>query len=302
MRRVNRTNIVKPVELDSNDCQNHLNAIIANPNIDAQGTYYRGKKINLDGSVEYTVVDSLKGVYKNKCSYCEKLAHKPKIDHHRPQGRVEGAGNLNHGYYWLSYEWTNLLPACSDCNGLEAKKNKYPLVNNLNRKHTHPTDGVPPVVHPPFFIYDSVYNSSEQPLLLHPEYSIPENNFTFDKQGKIFGTTPEGIRTVEVLKLDNPDLNGWRRKIYDDHLAELQSIVRKYFRLNTPVSENQFEEFISDWVIKIVNEANNELLEYTLFRKFLLKKLDLFFISELDPVFQADTNAKITAALLALAV
>lgn len=41
--------------------------------------------------------------------------------------------------------------------------------------------------------------------------------------------------------------------------------------------------------------------EYTLFRKFLLNNIDLFFISELDPVFRTETNAKITAGLLALA-
>jgi hypothetical protein len=301
MRRVNRKNIVKPVELDSNDCQDHLTTIIASPTqTKVSPDFYKGKKENPNGTIEFTVRDSLKSIYKNKCAYCEKLSHAPKIDHHRPKGKVVGAGNLNNGYYWLCYEWTNLLPSCTDCNSIEAKSSKYPLTGNRN--NTHPIHGNPPVTNSAFFVYDSAFNTGEQPLLLHPEYSIPENNFTFDKQGKIFGSTPEGLSTVEILKLDNSDLNGWRRKIYDDYLSDLQSIVRKFFRQNAPVSENQFEEFISDWLEKIVNEANNELLEYTLFRKFILKNIDLFFISELDPVFQSETKAKITAALLALAV
>lgn len=301
MRRVNRANIVKPVELDSNDCQNHLNVIIAAPTLTkVSADFYKGKRVNPDGTTEFTVRESLKGLYKNKCAYCEKLSHAPKIDHHRPKGKVVGAGNLNNGYYWLCYEWTNLLPSCTDCNSIEAKSSKYPLTGNRN--NTHPTHGNPPVTNSAFFDYNSAFNTGEQPLLLHPEYSIPENNFTFDKQGKIFGSTPEGINTVEVLKLDNPDLNGWRRKIYEDHLSDLQSIVRKYFRPITPIPLNQFEELMSEWTEKIVQQANDEKLEYTLFRKFLLNNIDLFFISELDPVFRTETNAKITAALLALAV
>lgn len=300
MRKVSRLNIAKPVELNSNECQAHLNSIVANPNISASGIFYRGKKQNINGTIEYTVVDSLKGLYKNKCSYCEKLTHKPKIDHHRPQGRVEGAGNLNLGYYWLSYEWTNLLPACSDCNGLEAKKNKYPLVNNQNRRHFYPTHGVPPIIHPPFFVYDSQYNQHEQPLLLHPEYCIPTNHFDFDTQGKIIGTSPEGIKTIEVLKLDNDDLNGWRRKIYLDHLSDLESIVRKFFRVNNPITNNQFKDFISDWILKLVIESNDDNLEYTLFRKSLLNKLDYYFISALDPVFQVETKKNILVSLTIL--
>lgn len=301
MRNVSRAAFAKPVELDSNDCQNHLTMVISNPaETKALPDFYKGKRVNPDGTVEFTVRNCLKIIYKNKCAYCEKLSHAPKIDHHRPKGKVVGAGNLNNGYYWLCYEWSNLLPSCTDCNSIEAKSSKYPVTGNRN--NSHPTHGNPPITNSSFFIYNAIFNTSEQPLLLHPEYSIPENNFTFDKQGKMFGSTPEGIKTVEVLKLDNPDLNGWRRKIYEDKLSDLQSIVRKYFRLDIPISSIQFEELLYEWTEKLVHQANDENLEYTLFRKFLLNNIDLFFISELDPVFQTILNSKITAALLIIAV
>lgn len=300
MRNVSRSNIVVPAELSSNDCQSHLNAIIAAPDQEnVSPDLYKGKRINANGTVDFTVRDSLKIIYKNKCAYCEKLSHKPKIDHHRPKGKVVGAGNQNNGYYWLCYEWTNLLPSCTDCNSIEAKSSRYPI--NGNRNNTHPTHGNPPVTNSTAFIYDSVFNATELPLLLHPEYCIPENNFNFDKQGKIIGITPEGLQTVEVLKLDNPDLNGWRRKIYEDMLADLQGVVRKYFRAN-PISENNFDELIFDWTEKLVKQANDETLEYTLFRKFILKNINIFFISELDPVFQTLVQSKIAAALLRIAV
>jgi hypothetical protein len=297
MRRVDRTHTIKPIELDANACQIHLAAIINTPSqTKVSADFYKGKKVNADGSVEFTVRDSLKVLYKNKCSYCEKSSHAPKIDHHRPKGKVVGGGNLNYGYYWLSYEWTNLLPSCTDCNAIDSKGSKYPI--NGNRNNSHPLQGNPPTLHGLSLIYDSPFNVAEHPLLLHPEYSIPENNFAFDKQGRIIGITAEGVNTILALKLDNADLNGWRRKIYNEHLSSFHSIIRKFFRANDPISEPQFAEMISDWTKKIVNEAQDDTLEYTLFRKYILTNIDYFFVSELDTVFRDEAKNKIAEALV----
>ncbi|CAN5388970.1 hypothetical protein BH11BAC3_BH11BAC3_02360 [soil metagenome] len=295
MRKISRANVVKPVELDSNDCQTHLNRIIASSaQVKTSTDFYKGKRINADGTTTFTVRESLKTLYKNKCAYCEKLSHAPKIDHHRPKGAVVGAGNLNNGYYWLCYEWTNLLPCCTDCNSIEAKGSKYPLKGNRN--NSHPITGNPVTIFFAEFLYDSRFNIGEQPLLLHPEYSTPENDFAFDKQGRIVGITQEGRQTITALKLDNPDLNGWRRKIYKDHLAELERIVRKYHRNINPITEDQFEDFISDWLLELVLVANDDTLEYTLFRKFILENINFFFLAELNIAFQPITKAKIDIA------
>ncbi|HMU46536.1 MAG TPA: hypothetical protein PKC72_09220 [Chitinophagaceae bacterium] len=296
MRSINRGHIGIPAELNSHECQIHLFTIIANPDTDVDADLYKGKRVNPDGSISFTVRETLKTVYDNKCAYCEKFAHAPKIDHHRPKGRVVGTNAQNKGYYWLCYEWTNLLPSCTDCNTIDKKGSKFPVRGA--RRAIHPTHGNPPVVNTAYFPYNSVYNTSEQPLLLHPEYCTPTNNFSFDKTGRIIGQTPEGIETIVILQLDNPDLNGWRRKIYEQHLTELQSIVRRYFRINNPISEVQFEEFIAEWVDTLTKEANNQELEYTLFRKSLLNRLDYFFISELDPFFQEEAKNKIVLGLL----
>lgn len=296
MRNVDRTNITKPIELDSSDCQLHLNAVIATPTlIKVSSDFYKGKKTNPDGSIEYTVRENLKRLYKNKCAYCEKLSSAPKIDHHRPKGKVVSTDSTNIGYYWLCYEWTNLLPSCTDCNSIESKGSKYPI--NGNRNNLHPIQGNPPVTNSSSFIYNSQFNISEQPLLLHPEYCIPENNFAFDKQGRIIGITTEGVETVYALKLNNRDLNGWRRKIYADYLSDLESKIKLFYTDDNPLTEPQFTKLIANWTKKIVVEANDESLEYTLFRKFLLNYIDYFFISEIDPVFQKETKAKIILAI-----
>lgn len=296
MRKVNRLSIAKPVELDSSDCRNHLNTVIAAPDINKiSDDFYRGKKINPDKSEEFTVRDALKKLYKNKCAYCEKLSHAPSIDHHRPKNKVLGSDRLNLGYYWLGYEWSNLLPCCTDCNSITTKGSRYPILGTRNNKP--PSIGNPAITDFTLFAYNSSFNNTENPLLLHPEYCNPKNHFKFDKQGKIIGKTQKGSETIKVLKLDNPDLNGWRRKIYNDHLAKLKNIIRKFFKPVNPITESQFEDFISDWVADLIDEAYNDALEYTLFRKFLLKEIEYFFILELDSIFQNITRIKITDSI-----
>jgi hypothetical protein len=300
MRNFDRIKIVIPPALQTNECIQHLESVITNPNIKVSSDFYKGKIVKPDGTTEFSVRVALKNIYKNKCAYCEKLTHAPKIEHHRPKGKVVGTNNQNRGYYWLCYEWTNLLPSCTDCNSIESKGSKYPILGNRN--NTHPKQGNPPVTYRPNFIYDVKYNTNEQPLLLHPEYCNPEENFDFNLNGKIYGITTEGIETVSVIKLDNDDLNGWRKKIYDEYFSNLKKIILKYFRINNPISQSMFEELIYDWCEELVIQANDEKLEYTLFRKFLFKKIDYFFINELDIAFRPITKITIANSLHKLSI
>src|SRR5262249_50347678 len=70
-------------------------------------------------------------LFNGKCAYCEGAlaADQPgDVEHYRPKGRIkDDAGKIvtvlidgeeveHPGYWWLAYEWTNLLPSCIDCN------------------------------------------------------------------------------------------------------------------------------------------------------------------------------------------
>jgi hypothetical protein len=49
----------------------------------------------------------------------------------RPKGgwvQNDGDALTQPGYYWLAYEWSNLLISCQLCNQ-EFKKNRFPLLN-----------------------------------------------------------------------------------------------------------------------------------------------------------------------------
>src|SRR5215468_8122036 len=90
------------------------------------------KKIKFKDDFYKRYMVYLNRLFRNKCAYCEeKLSGQPgDVEHFRPKGRVCDATfrqvfidhprwgrNIAHpGYYWLAYDWDNLLPSCADCN------------------------------------------------------------------------------------------------------------------------------------------------------------------------------------------
>jgi len=89
---------------------------------------YKGSKITINdihdpyhGEEKYEIRYKLRLLFHNKCAYCERIEYKPDVEHYRPKKKVTGSQRNNHGYFWLCYEWTNLLPACRDCNSGNGK-------------------------------------------------------------------------------------------------------------------------------------------------------------------------------------
>ena len=84
-------------------------------------SFTRGKYLKTDGSKGDEVVEKLAKIYHGKCAYCEErtLIY---IEHYRPKGSVQGS--RHGGYYWLCLEWSNLLPACHECNKIGGGKAK----------------------------------------------------------------------------------------------------------------------------------------------------------------------------------
>jgi uncharacterized protein (TIGR02646 family) len=72
-----------------------------------------------------------------KCAYCERLRdvnRESDIEHFRPKAEVtlpEKAPPHN-GYWWLAYEWSNLLFSCKYCNA-EHKLNSFPVPDEAKR-------------------------------------------------------------------------------------------------------------------------------------------------------------------------
>jgi uncharacterized protein (TIGR02646 family) len=131
------------------------------------------------------VKKALEKLFHDKCAYCETnitASSDWDVEHYRPKGRV--AERADHtGYYWLAYEWTNLLPSCSHCNQRRkdqplfddpttgpaaGKGDQFPLRDETTRAML-PTDDL----------------SLEEPLLLDPTRTDPSALFTFNPKGQI---------------------------------------------------------------------------------------------------------------------
>ena len=146
------------------------------------------------------VKDALKKLQHDKCCYCERRVapSEGRIDHFRPRGAVRQSKDDNNrehpGYYWLAYQWDNLVLACGTCN---LKKSDYfPLENPGQRARSH----LDPI-------------DQESPLLLNPyvETELREH-LTFNGSGCEHGTE-RGRVTVQLLRLNEPYLQDERQHV-----------------------------------------------------------------------------------------
>lgn len=155
-----------------------------------------------------SVKTALNALYKNKCAYCERLIEEQadrRVDHFRPKKAMQ-TGEQHPGYYWLTYEWSNLVLSCDTCN--RAKSNQFPVIGSrVTRPPSLAADWLP----------DSTCMRGEQPLLVNPEVDNPVDHFVFFPDGtiKTKNESPRGDKTIKVCKLDRPSLNISRKKLID---------------------------------------------------------------------------------------
>jgi len=143
----------------------------------------------------------------SKCAYCETQKDILHVEHFRPKKAVDdeedrnierirpdGTSKRHPGYYWLAYDWQNLLLACDDCNG-GYKRNRFPLEDESTRAWSS-TDDL----------------SAERPLLVNPLVEDPAEHLSLDVEtGILVGHTDRGRKTIEVLGLNREPLPENRR-------------------------------------------------------------------------------------------
>lgn len=157
----------------------------------------------------------------NKCAYCETcFVHSSPgdVEHYRPKagyrqtatGRVQGPG-----YYWLAYEWQNLLFTCEDCNRTR-KRQLFPLANDrAGRARTH---------------HDAL--AQEAPLLLNPAAVNPATHLTFAEE-VVQPLTPEGKASIATYALNRVALLADRRERLR-HLRN-QEVLARIFEADPPL-------------------------------------------------------------------
>lgn len=169
--------------------------------------YDNGKrKFKFDNSIygHETVKESLVKMQHGKCCYCETSSTPPPsfgdIEHFRPKSH----------YYWLAYDWDNLLFSCERCNR-SFKRAEFPLENPDDRAKSH---------------YDDI--TKERPLLINPALENPEDYMTFNGMMAVaIDGNLKGRRTIKVLGLNANDLLNIREKVYE-RLRQYYTLILKF--------------------------------------------------------------------------
>jgi hypothetical protein len=141
-------------------------------------------------------------LFEGKCAYCEARVQDVafgEVEHYRPKRHVEECPE-HPGYYWMAYELTNLLPSCQLCNGYQAKMNHFPVRDKVWARRREEMEREKPLLLNPY-----LQNPCEH-LRFRPLQDSPDRLLLSHVEGK----TEEGKTSVEVLKLNRPNLAGAR--------------------------------------------------------------------------------------------
>ncbi len=187
--------VPKPAFLNSETVQNTINR---NRELIAEG-----KKPNIPSHWDNdSVRDALDDRhYRGKCCYTERRRDKKldrDVEHFRPKAEVTEAPNHT-GYWWLAYDWDNLLISTKFNNTIN-KANHFPMLDGGQRAFKE-TDDI----------------ANERPALINPAIEDPSKYITFHWQnlGGRFYSKPvptaldvegRGKITIEKTGIDREEL------------------------------------------------------------------------------------------------
>lgn len=173
--------------------------------------YRRGEKtFEFDGAIygHATVKEALKTAQHGKCAFCESpITHVQygDVEHFRPKkGFVHRKALVRPGYYWLAYDWDNLLLACQICNQRH-KRNAFPLQSGSRRARSH---------------RQSI--TKEIPVFVQPAKEDPSVAIGFREHVPIARKrSSRGRRTIEGLGLKRRELMEERER----HLGTIKLLL-----------------------------------------------------------------------------
>lgn len=240
------------------------------------------------------ILPTLLELYRNKCGFCETnttAGATLQVEHYRPKKAVTEEPDTHRGYYWLGYEWSNLLLACERCNNQGAKGNHFPLMPDGERIFEPPVnrDGE---LDTEQCRADSPKLLAEQPLLLNPELDTPDPHFLFLPNGAVRGLSDRGQATIDICKLNRQPLVLERKKIVDAFKQKISSALADFAEEN--ITEATFRYHLKS-IFSDLLRAEEPEREYARLGWFMFKKFELFFIRPLDEPHQTKLRAMFEA-------
>jgi hypothetical protein len=155
-------------------------------------------------------------VFHNKCAYCESMLNRQgNVDHYRPRGAVTVNRKriIHPGYFWLVYEWDNLLLVCHDCNSGHSEFIGDRCFSHPGKSMEFPITGervMCPSEDKATWTRDL---RNESPLILNPYHDDPEDHIVFDDNGIPHAKegSERGNETIKACHLDSIKLCERRR-------------------------------------------------------------------------------------------
>ncbi len=188
-----------------------------------------------------------------RCAYCESPIADTQyiqVEHFRPKAGIKDenskvinlkdengidTGNPHLGYYWLAYDWRNLLPSCAICN--QPKSTVFPVVG---RHAQIPSE-----------------ESNESPLLINPiselEEDNPEHHLSVDPNTGIMYAVNESLRgamCIQIFKLNEREqLVDGRKNIRRNSNAMIIEFQNAHTKLSDPtyLKKQAYQEIIEHY-------------------------------------------------------
>ena len=163
------------------------------------------------------------GPFRGKCAFCEETIRSNQhgdIEHFRPKAGVTDENdvtvsisgtNVPHpGYYWLAYDWQNLVPSCQLCNQPSMARTNGKRIGKWNRF---------PIKDENSRAVAPGQEAGEQPLLINPTQEDPAAHIGVDETGVMYARddSPRGTMCIDIFGLnERSDLVNRRRQTYQD--------------------------------------------------------------------------------------
>jgi hypothetical protein len=208
-------------------------------------------------------------VFHRRCAYCERpiSGYYGDAEHYRPKGavrRVDSAGamvladwqmldsgdgtllTLGHpGYFWLAYDWRNLLPSCVYCNSGRGKNDRFDVQQRhvvLVALESDAVEQMDQAVRPResrrwpghYYLSPESLDERESPLLLNPlnapDPRDPHEHIRFGVRGIVAAVddSPTGRNTIEVLRLREETLRQERQRAQEEFQDKFHDRMRRY--------------------------------------------------------------------------
>jgi len=197
-------------------------------------------KIYADISVKKQLIQD----QNEKCCFCESIFNANSygdVEHFRPKAAIELNGKLKYpAYYWLVYDWNNLMFSCQICNQ-KYKKNEFPVLDENTRVKTH---------------NDTNQIDNELHTLINPIIENPEDYIYFKRQiplPKPNLSSTNKLRATETIRIFGID----RKELNRDRLEYLNmlKILKPYLNIDL---NNQVD---LESAIKLFKISEKELIE-----------------------------------------